>query len=278
MAGNYPDVPGHRLAWDRDGTILVRLDTNNNFLSEYTSKATYNSETIGTLLLEGWACFIFPQHMNIVGYTVRQNAAQSQAIMTSVDSTNGADGTWIDRGPWSNTSNSKAVLRDIIPVDWPGVKAVKFRGAYKSGSSASRHLANIHLYGALADPGLAAGLQIWHPVEDEQVGPAYFDWGDRKRSSSISRDFRVKNLSSTLTATDVLVSLEALTNSNPTLLSPTHQFAKSSNPGVYSATQTIDELEPGEVSEVLTVRYSVPTDAELSLWWARILAVPGDMS
>ena len=136
----------------------------------------------------------------------------------------------------------------------------------------------VHLYGTLAAGESPDRLRIWHPTLDEEVTGPYFDWGDRKRSSVTTRDFRIKNNSPSLTAADVEVSIEALTNSNPTLLSPTHQFAKASNPGVFSATQTIDELVPGEVSEVLTVRYSVPTDAVLSLWAARILAVPGSMT
>src|SRR5690606_14836022 len=113
---------------------------------------------------------------------------------------------------------SKDVLRDIIPVDWPGVKAVKFLGTYRSGSGLDRHLANIHLYGAPADPEtFAAGLQIWHPDLYEPIGPAHLDWGDVPRGSSDDRQFRVINRKNGWIAKDVTVSVEALTDTTPSV-------------------------------------------------------------
>ncbi len=110
---------------------------------------------------------------------------------------------------------------------------------------------------------------MWNPSTDERVGPAHFDWGDAPRSSSADKTFRIKNLSGTLTANDVSVSLNALTDTTPSVPG---QHLISYDGGPFQAQVDIGDLGPGAISDVLTLRRVTPDNAVLSLWSFRIFA------
>jgi hypothetical protein len=128
---------------------------------------------------------------------------------------------------------------------------------------------NVHLYGEPAPGENPNRLALWHPTLDQRVTPAYFDWGNVPRSSSADRLFRVKNVSSTLTASSVRVAMEALTDTTPSVPG---QHSISSDGTTFLAQVNIGSLSPGAISGPLTLRRVIPSNAVLSLWSFRVFA------
>lgn len=274
MAGTYPDVPGHRMAYDRDGSAGAIVETSGGVTSlSGGDMVTINDEASGYVAMSPSTkslAIIFPELRDVVGYAAVYESTDGSApstVYTSVDTTNGYDGTWVNRGTFVNTTIG-AGLRTIQSVTWSGIKAVRFHGAGGNFGGSNRFLA-IHVFGTPASGQNPNRLRLWHPTLDQEITGAYFDWGDVPRSTALTKQFRVKNNSSTLTANSVALTREALTDTSPTNVSA-HEF---STDGVnYAGTVNIGNLAPGAISSVLTMRRTTPSTAVLSLWWARIVA------
>jgi hypothetical protein len=115
-------------------------------------------------------------------------------------------------------------------------------------------------------------LVLYDSASDERVGAAYFDFGDVRQTSSADKQFRVHNNSVAQTASTITISCETLTDTTPSV---PPQFTFSTDGTTFSATVTIASLAPGATSSALTVRRVTPSNATLSLWWARIVASAG---
>jgi hypothetical protein len=152
-----------------------------------------------------------------------------------------------------------------------GVKALRFNT--NAGGAQNTKPAIVHLYGKIAS-GQTTYLKIWHPTLDQEIGAATFDWSDVPRGSSADKTFRIKNTHGTLTANSIVVSLEALTDTTPSV--PGNFTLSNENPPVtFAATINIGNLAPGAISGVKTVRRSTPSNAGLSVWALRMLAIAG---
>jgi hypothetical protein len=124
----------------------------------------------------------------------------------------------------------------------------------------------LHLYGS---PSSAPDrLRIWHPSLDQEVGGAYFDWGNVPRGAVLQRQFRVKNGRS-LTAKSVSLSVEALTEASPAVVP---MYAFSLDGATWSSSLVLGDLAPGATSAVVTVRFTCDPTAQLGLWTQRIVA------
>lgn len=284
MAGNYPDVPGHRMAYDRDGSQLVRTHVETGTAVALNTISTMNAEGGPITLLSGTnppevgvhrATIIFPELRDVVGVWHAGNVTQNtgsfsyDGLFWSTNTTNGVDGTWVAVTAANGAQSSKTSMRsDIRSVNLLGAKAVAFQ--FTTSDTGSR-VADIqaHLYGSPASGQAANKLRFWHPTLDQELAGAYFDWGDTPRNAVLTKTFRVKNPSASLTANNVTLTTEALTDTTPTLPG---QHTYSIGGGAYSTSLNIGNLTPGTISGVITVKRQVPSDAALSLWWARIVA------
>lgn len=287
MAGVYPDVPDHRMAYDRDGSVLVRVDLAGGTATQLGAAdvANYNDEDSDGLRLVNTQgadmalVFIFPEQRDFVAYMHQGSVTVSSggygALQWSNDTTNGIDGSWTNiLSPWVNSFNSGDISREIArnsiqAVAANNVKAIRFR--FTSGVSGGQDWTPrlLHLYGRPASGQAPNRLRIWHPTLDQEVGGAYFDWGDVSRSTIISRDFRVKNPSGTLTANSIVLTTEALSDTVPSNVS---QFEFSTDGSNWFSSLNIGSLGPGSVSPVITRRRVTTADAVLSLWWTRMIA------
>lgn len=279
MAGSYSDVPGHRMAYDRDGTAAFLIGTNGAVAQKSASALTGgNDESLSTVIDNepnstdtGLRRFglIFPELRDVAGITLMGDNYNGWGnVETSPDTTNGLDGTWTSRGSAGSfvTSHNVISMRTgIVAVSWVGTKGI--RVGYYGGPNDQRW-PTMHVYGSPAAGQAASRLRFWHPTLDQEVGGAYFDWGDTPRNAVITKTFRVKN-PSTQTAHDVTLTTEALTDTTPTNVS---QHAYSLDGVTFSSSLNIGNIAPGAISPVVTVRRQVPADAALSLWWARIVA------
>lgn len=281
MAGFYSDVPAPRMAYDRDGTLLLLTDKV-NAPSEVTgaTKTSVNDESNGAFSSGNWAVLMFPELRNIAGFLFRHGTAtNSGTVETSPDTTNGNDGTWTVRtGAFPmNTVSGTTHRSAIVAVSYNGVKAIRFRANSLGGD---QNYYGIHIYGTKADFTGLDTLRIWHPTLDEPLDDnnsadgAYLDWGDVVRGTTGDRAFRIKNNSTTLTANSVNISTEVLTNTTPTLQSQ----ITYSNGGAFAASLNIGNLAPGAISSVITVRRTTSSSATLSVWAWRTIAEAGSWS
>ncbi len=279
MVGFYPDNTSYRLPYDQDGTRVFAYNSAGgiteqsdaivrNLNSEESVIVQYSGSFVGMI-------FIFPRLMNIYQAFIPHYASlPSFTPSYSTNSTNGIDGTW---------TNCPTVVRPTLP--FLNTKPFMRQSAYRTNVLALGCRAlklpiqyppqwPLHLYGEIVSLS-GDRLALWHPTLNQEIGPAYFDFGDVKAGTTSNKTFRVKNLSAGMTAGSIQVSRETLTESNESATSPTiaSQFTFTQDGSSYFSTLNLpSSLSPGGVSSVITVRRQTPLDAQLSLFTARIVA------
>jgi len=278
MAGNYPNAPSWRMGYDTDGTQGYRVVRGVVTPLSGTDLVNLNNEATGDAVLTAFGMFdygevvlIFPEKRDLDAFFGKGRTGGlgggTATVTTSVDSTNGVDGTWTTAGTFAigtfSDGNAKVApdYREAVSTTKLGIQAVKFAGASA--------LMAIHIYGEITAGQTLDRLLVWHPTLDERVSPSWFDWGDVPRNSSDTRQFRIKNMSPTKTATNVRVAMEVLTNQSPSVPG---QHALSLNGGSYTAQQTISTLAPGAVSGILTLRRLTPANAQLGAGSFRVFS------
>lgn len=283
MVGFYTDSPSWRVAYDEDGTQGYKVD----YLNAITDLASgdlvkLNNDSTDSVQgpVNGFGTgdalvLIFPCLMDVdalfaattqFGSGITYN--RPGAVKTSVDTTNGVDGTWVTQSVGGSIGNTGkvAVRENIVSSTWGGIRAIKLYGASSGGGY---NFMNVHVYGEPTTGQTLDRLVLWHPTLDQRVSAAYFDWGDVPRGSSADKTFRVKNLSATLTANAPRISLETLDDTSPSVPGY-HTLSKGSG---FASQQTLANLAPGAISgEICTIRRTTPSNAILGLWDLRIQA------
>ena len=283
MAGMFPDPTSWRMAYDVDGTTVVNVEASNSIRALTPMQVrNLNSESETTSFPRSFGdqlVFLFPEVRDLHGLFYSHggsNLLASEAVRVEVspDSTNGVDGTWSVALPSTSQPDVrvKPAYRSPMSVSALAVKAVRL-GFAIPGLSAARDLSAVHLYGAISPDQNPHRLALWHPTRDERLPPAALDWGDVPRSSSADVKFRVKNLSPSRVANDGRISIEALTDSTPSLAA-LHTLAVGG--GAFTATAVVGDLGPGAISGQVTMRRVAPTNAELGLWTFRVTAQSTD--
>ena len=278
MAGNYPDPPGSRIAYDSDGTLLFTLDStlsNATPLANSANVALNDDSSTGTVGVANgqYILFLFPQPMDLTHWaTWFDRPGEWSEPVVSTNTTNGMDGTWTAIS-FPTSSSSKATLRsNILAITANNVVALRFRHVDNWGPA----IFVVHLFGKPSN--LSNRLELWHPSLDQPLSdtPAFFDYGNVMRNSApITKSFRIKNLSTTLSANTITVGCEALTDATPTFVSQT-QFSYDGSS--YANTATISTLAPNTVSDVASVKLTTTASTSLGLWSQRYYAEASDWS
>lgn len=294
MAGNYMDAPSDRIAWDRDGSIGTRISGTGQVtaLTPVERRLLNGEDAVGVNVSTTnprMFAVVFPTPMDLSAAffaTLRGKAETPAAplwtVETSKDTSNGLDGTWssqfltgLDLGQpvkpnYRQASRLLMLQTNSSSSDLRGIRFVATSTSSTQWSDGAGSIRALHLYGVPASTATQERLAIWRPDADGKTPPTWFDWGDVPRSSSADRQFRIKNMSPVSTATDIDLYVEALTPGIPSVAAM-HTF--SDNGGATFLTGlNIASLAPGEVSDVITVRRTVPADAAVSVWSARIAA------
>lgn len=293
----YPNPPAERIAYDRDGTVALDINSGAAVLISAAHIAgtnveagtrTFNEDRSGaasTGTPNFWWVMIFPQLMDITHFfhlatwTAGTGTSTARPLESSTNTTNGIDGTWstIAAGAsgaqhaYGATSilNRRSVMAGgihALTANNTGIKAIRF-GAIHGAGEGYRY-GSVHLYGKPSTP--ANTLVLWHPTLDQPITdfPAHLDFEDKPQSTTTDKTFRVKNVSS-LTASSITVSMQALQDSSPTFVS---QYTFNYNGGAYASTASLSSLAPNTISQVFTVRQSLLSNASLNIWAHRIVA------
>lgn len=280
MAGFYPNVPGHKMALDRDGTQWFKL-TQGNVPTALTSTEARASSSFGddyfTWTGPTWdkLVVVFPEKRDLAGLFFALRNEQNQnydtvAVETSTDTTNGVDGTWSVVAGFPTGTVEYAVpagRSSIQSVVRPGIRGVKI--TRNSNLSYDLRVFAFHAYGSIAAGASPDRLAFWHPTLDQEVVPSHGDWGDVMRNTSAVMSFRVKNLSPSKTSTATRVALESLFDTTPTVLG---QHALSLDGSTYLSQVNVGNLAPGVISPVVYLRRITPVNAVPSLWDVRAFA------
>lgn len=106
-------------------------------------------------------------------------------------------------------------------------------------------------------------LALWGYSRDAEI--LVVDFGTVPRRSSDELQVRVKNLSTSYTATDVVVSIVGALD---------WHYYLSLDDDVFTATVELGDLAPGDLSDGITVRRVTPTTAPLGEHTVDIRATP----
>jgi hypothetical protein len=274
----YPDAPGHRMAYDRDGSAVVYWTGGigaTGTITTLTNAAMVllNNESSDTAVNFGGTTYgfaiIFPELRDIDGFHVNTENNYGNTFQTSSDTTNGQDGTWVTRMASfavSNTSANGWYRGNINGLAVSNVKAVRMNEAYSQYSW--------HLYGKPSPGANPDRLIFWHPTLNQELAANSLDPGDHgdvTRGQTYNVTFRVKNNSATKTATNVTLSTEALTDNSPSVV---NMYTISYDGGAFGANATIPSIAPGGISNVCTLRFVVSPTAQTVVASPRVNAIP----
>jgi hypothetical protein len=289
MAGNYPDVPGHRFAIDNDGTQGFRGVVSGTTWSFPTQMTTTelgylvdDSSTVVASSAGGGRAWLiyFSEPRNVSGLYMAFGSfgpfggGDLQGVWWSSNTTNGTDGTWTamtTTGIGGGTTYSLVDSRNnIIAQSVSGCRAIRLQ--VNDATNRQSSLAAMHIYGSIPLTSNPDRLVLWDSTLDQPLTGSSLDMGDVQRSASATKTFRVKNLSATLTAQSISLSFNALTDGTPSVAA---SLQASSDGSTFSSTLNIGDLAPGAISSVLTIKLVLPSNAPIGLWSPRISAVAG---
>jgi hypothetical protein len=292
MAGSYMDSPDHRIAWDRDGSLFTKTTFGNDVVALTTTQKQSTNDEAETLDYYINDCraisIVFPVPMDLKAVFARfsQNLVTAwflAMVETSKNTTNGLDGDWDDqeltinmlvgfpavKPDYRTAAQISALLATSVSDNVKGIRFTMSNNGTFSSNTNVYPLA-IHLYGSPGSLATSDRLAMWDPVSDVQLSATHLDWGNAPRGSSDDRSFRIKNLSASLTATDIDVYAQALTPGSPSVAAM-HLFSDNGG-ATFLTTVNVASLAPGAVSPEIIVRRVVPADAPISVWSARVAA------
>lgn len=284
MAGSYNDAPAARMAVSGDGSIGLMAEADGTSfvvgrpprspwlnLSQ-ASMDMLDSEDASDNIFGNWldteSCIIFPEKRDIDGLFLAWDQIQGGGTSTSVDTTNGVDGTWVDQSYTGFVWSADDEYRDNIQAfSLTGIRSVRHYNTANQPDWAA-----FHCYGTFASgetPDRIIFLDEGTGLEFGSGGstPDIMDFGDRPRGSIFDHEFRVRNNSTVagnnLTATTIVLTSEVREGVMNTWM--TYNEAG----GAFSASETVTSLAPETNSALLVMRLDIADAAQLFVWAAR---------
>lgn len=282
MAGSFPDVPGHRIAYDDDGSVgFVNRYHSFSFSRATTwtqlsagNLATLNNENIadGPALSSGQETslgLIWPEPREIDGLyaAALYNTATGTDwfILASDDTTWMGDGTWdtLTAAGGASIELSTNYRDDITSYGENTRRGLEIHTG-NGGSGGGNDLNSVHVYGEIS-PGETPDRLLYI---DENTGLEFtdaYDYGDIPRGSSEDIEFRLKNNSASLTINTIQYTAEDL------YLGSGDWYTFTTPAGsTFNATQSISSLASATTTGIITMRRITPGDEQTGLHAARI--------
>lgn len=272
MAGSFPDALDRRMAWDDDGTVLLfipdglaAIEADASQRSLLNSESGTNVNIVGNNNKKGYYCHIFPELRDVIGYFfTRGDGGLYAELETSVDTTNGIDGTWVQQ--IANITETVLVSPDYRnSVESLTAIAVKGIRVYKSSLGASNeNIRAIHIYGKIAVGQTPDRIIILDPNDADAEFTKVFDSGDVPRGQTQTFTIKLKNNSSSLTVNTISNTAEDL------YLNAGDWYTFSQDNINFFASLAIGNLGPGATSGLIYVKQVIPGSETLGLQAGRI--------
>ena len=284
MAGVYTDIPGTRFALDQDGSVanFRNISTGGGWINVTSSLGsaldTLTEDFIDLTTItedQTWEFAVgFPEPRTINGIFLASAAGaggtNSNTYYYSTDTTDGTDGTWTTfTGPnWIDSVGPlKPYYRSSLAAFGPltNIKGIRWRQGHANNFSSWHRIYCLHIYGSRPLTSVDR-LAFWHPTSDQALTAAYLDFGDHPQGTSTIRQFRLKNISGSLTADNITLSVSDTDNEfNGNLLVSLDNIT-------YLASVNIGALAAGAISGTLYVRRTVGAAETATQRSARLLA------
>lgn len=277
MAGSYPDSPSRRMAWDDDGTIMLRHLDNSGTITELnqTIKTEANDEDDNVVAISNgfgdgqryYWIHLFPELREVDGIYVSANSPTFGIcpLTASTDSTNGFDGTFTSVLADLNIEAAQTLTgwRDnITSTAKSNVRALKLETIENSGGG-GRSWYSTHIYGEIT-PGQTPDRLLFVEAGSGLEFNLPIDYGDIPRGSAADLDFKLRNNSAGLTANTVQVTAE----DNYKGSGSWYTFSEG---GAFQSTLALaSSIGNGADSPTITIRRIVPDTEALLLHTARI--------
>lgn len=268
-------VPGHRFAYDLDGSVGFKRINGGAFTTMSQAELeALNDETNSTAaaLSSGGAetstieiGVVFPQARTIQGLYGSIATYGSYQWSYSTDTTTGQDGTWTN---FTASVGNFAYFTNIQSINLTDVTGIKLYQQTYSLYGYSMAMYMMHVYGDIPSGEVADRLEIWHPTLDQQLAANDLNWGDIPRNTTADFTFRVKNMSPTQTANTITVSLDALAGST----AMETQQSLSDDGSTFGSTITIPSISANTISSVLTLRRTTPSNSPIGFSATRLIA------
>ena len=298
MAGNYIDPPGNRMAVDLDGTVgfvmhsadFVPVQMSQGQLNVVNQEGALAGVTAVSppMYSTSYIGYIFPQQRTVSHFYLRTTNSGRQttiSVQVSPNSTNGYDGTWTTVATFTSSDSATSTVGEAPPhwrsnqtaINQENVKGIRVVGYNGIGGIYGDNLkvAQFHIYGRKTDSDLNR-LDWWHPTLGQSLAlhPAYLDLGNVIRGQTPTKTVRLKNRSDIFTASNIVLSATALTDSGTPTLASSISFSLDGG-STWATSPQIDSLSPGQVSGDIQVRLATVAGSPLSVWSQRILAQAG---
>lgn len=274
MAGSYDDAPSRRMAYDLDGTVVLRYDTgaatelSASIVTELNDEDNVKAFGIGSNDA-AWVAFVFPELREIDGiFTAVYKATFASsfgAVQTSPDTTNGIDGTWTTRiADITDYESCYDNFRDeIVSMAVPGIKGVRVRFAQSADTSAGAMA--IHLYGPISPAETPDRMLFLDTGSDpaDEVFTKPLDFGDVPRGQTTTGEFKIKNNSGSLTINTIQVTAEAL------YLNAGGWFEFGDDQVNYQGTFAVGNLGPG-ATKLIYYKQIIPDGETLGVQTGRV--------
>lgn len=255
MAGSWPDMPSRKIPYHDDGTVVAGRHPTGGAPYEnfYEWNATYVNEMNDldfVKISEDWSdrrfpamsgtysasqlnkrtesVWIFPERRDLYGYAfviLQDNTGTgglgAHYCYTSVDTTNGIDGTWTQWGPiWVDdniTSNNypEAWRENQYTEARTNVRGVLWLGTGGTFNAGPDVWKAMFLFGEIAageTPDRILFIDNYTGLEFDKP----MDWGDVPRGSTLTWDIYLLNNSTTLQANSMDLTFGTLYNSSNT--------------------------------------------------------------
>ncbi len=286
--GIYNAAPSRRMAWDSDGSVVLRSESDNNGTgpspggfgsipwSEASSGERINgndedpSSVLRTVQAAGVAnahlmvAILFPEPRELDAmYVVATATTPANFWMYySLDTTNGVDGTWINTAVPRDTDLSLDHYRDnITTIGVSGVKGIK---GNLGGTNTNDFISfrTIHIYGGIS-PGETPDRILFLDTEDaDNAFTQVLDFEEVPRGQTQTRTYKLKNNSSTKTINTIQITAEDLYLN----AGDWYEFSDS---GAFQGTLAIGNLGPG-ATQLITLKQIIPDAETLSVQAGRI--------
>lgn len=277
MAGFYADPPGLRFNLSLDGTRAFLLNSGKTVTTETpailpplddTDSDSYTIDS-GTYMTggatRGFVAFIFPEKRDLTHWWLGMTNGYAGlfAVETSVNSTDGLDGTWTTY----QATTPSGLTRDSITPSFrtsfhtlspaiAGVTGVRFPYGSTANNGNNNYVLAFqafHVYGNYSTGENPDRLRFWHQTADQEVTGGHFDFGDIIQGGQGTKQFRVKNNSATKTANGVTV-----TKDSPSFNTEMASGLKLSlDQSTWADQVSLGALAPGALSSVIHIRRTV---------------------